>query len=603
MFLSSIYCAKKGRLSSKKLFIYSFYYFLLIFLSIFFLVANHFTGNGINEAVLYHIVVGLEGAGFSEYWRIILEGISIIIIGIIVFLWVFLNKRKNKGEEIIKWQYYSIVLINIALLFSPTTHTFFDIFKSSFFLNDKETTDFKNYYKPPNLTKASQKDFNLIFIYAESLERTYFDEKLFPGLITGLREIEKNSTYFTNIKQVAGTEWTMGGIVASQCGIPLISTSHRNSMAGLEAFLSGATCLGELLKDAEYKLSYYGGAKLLFAGKGQFLSTHKFDEIYGLKELLPKLPDRSYASSWGLYDDSLFEFAFKDFMQRSQSDQKFATFLLTLDTHHPKGHLSKKCAGQVYKDGSNPILNAVKCSDSLISDFVAKVKNSKYGDKTVIVIASDHLAMRNTAYDLLRKGDRENLFMIVSPSFSEKREIKKVGSTLDIAPTILNVLGYESAVGLGRNLLGEGNSIITEFDRLDDKLKTWKPELLKFWDFPKIRKSILIDYNGLYIKIDKRKYNFPVLINFNEKLETNMWFRFYTEPNQKILTDHINEFEKGEPFLWIDTCDEINKIYPVSWKSDFCMAIGKKDHGDVKVKKLEKTLGISATEILKVVSN
>jgi hypothetical protein len=32
---------------------------------------------------------------------------------------------------------------------------------------------------------------------------------------------------------------------------------------------------------------------------------------------------------------------------------------LTLDTHHPDGHPSRSCDGSIYRDGSNPILNAV----------------------------------------------------------------------------------------------------------------------------------------------------------------------------------------------------------------------------------------------------
>ena len=38
---------------------------------------------------------------------------------------------------------------------------------------------------------------NVVFIYAEGLERTYFDETLFPGLINKLRVLESKGTYFT----------------------------------------------------------------------------------------------------------------------------------------------------------------------------------------------------------------------------------------------------------------------------------------------------------------------------------------------------------------------------------------------------------------------
>jgi len=40
---------------------------LLAIVSAAHLVADRFTGQGIDEAVLYHLLVGLEGAGFAEY--------------------------------------------------------------------------------------------------------------------------------------------------------------------------------------------------------------------------------------------------------------------------------------------------------------------------------------------------------------------------------------------------------------------------------------------------------------------------------------------------------------------------------------------------------
>ena len=86
-----------------------------------------------------------------------------------------------------------------------------------------------------------------------------------------------------------------------------------------------------------------------------------------------EIPYPSSLRGWGLYDDSLFDLAYNNFVELSKKRNKFAMFLLTLDTHHPNGHPSKSCENISYGDGSNPMLNSVACSDYLIAGFIEKI--------------------------------------------------------------------------------------------------------------------------------------------------------------------------------------------------------------------------------------
>lgn len=88
-----------------------------------------------------------------------------------------------------------------------------------------------------------------------------------------------------------------------------------------------------------------------------------------------------------------------------------------MDTHHPYGHVSKSCKTQTYKDGSNTMLNAVACSDELITRFIKQIQDSPYGNNTIIVVGSDHLSMHNMAIDELMKGKRRNQLMIIDPRY------------------------------------------------------------------------------------------------------------------------------------------------------------------------------------------
>ena len=155
---------------------------------------------------------------------------------------------------------------------------------SKFFIQQSSTSifseQFEDYYREPVIgQQKSGNPKNLVFIYAEGLERTWFDERLFPGVMQSLSKLRDLAVDFTNINQMPFTSWTIAGIVASQCGIPLVIASQGNAMSEMDMFIPGAVCLGDLLKANGYHSEFYGGADLDFAGKGKFFRTHGFASV------------------------------------------------------------------------------------------------------------------------------------------------------------------------------------------------------------------------------------------------------------------------------------------------------------------------------------
>lgn len=572
-FCLSIYKMKKTGTSLFNRVLFALLSLMFLILSAAFIVSDYFTGHGIDESVIYHLKYGLNGAGFMEYWRIIVTAMVILIIGSIYLfrtLYGLKQQPSNRRHSLI------YVFLVTSLILNPAAVDLFSLASASY----KPDTNFKWYYRAPQITVKPAFRKNIVFIYAESLERTYFDETIFPGLIKGLRKLEASSTYFTGIEGVYSTSWTIAGMTASQCGIPLSTPTGPNSMSGMDNFLKGAVCLGDLLNDEGYRLSHLGGASLEFSGKGDFYSTHGFQNVQGLQQLQPFLKNKSYVNKWGLYDDTLFDIAYTEYERLSAADRPFGLFLLTLDTHAPEGHQSKSCKDIVYKDGSNPMLNAVACSDFLITKFVRKLLDSPQAENTMIVIASDHLALRSTATELLDKGKRRNLFMIIEPGTDKAVEITKRGSTLDLGPTLLNALGYEGRIGLGRNLLSDENSLISELSDFDNVLRAWTPELSSFWEFPKIEDYVEVDIPRKIIKLGSRTFDLPVLMQFNDELETNLGFSLYGSPASSAQSYYgliwdVYVLPINKAFLWIDECATINKLTNISNDKGYCMMIGK----------------------------
>ncbi|MDB4285554.1 sulfatase-like hydrolase/transferase [bacterium] len=596
-FLIGVFFTVKNRGRSFFPLLFSCASLLYLLLTLVYIVSDSFTADGINDAVLYHVQYGLAGAGFSEYSGLILSSILFGTLGVLFVTWTWRRMMSTGGKTRTGYLWISLLFLLLAFHAHPATGDILHLISRS-----PESHDFQRYYRTPYAIEKEKKRPNLVFIYAESLERTYFNEDIFPGLIKDLRDLEDRSTYFTQIEEVYGAGWTIAGMVASQCGIPLVTPSHGNSMSGMDAFLPNAVCMSDLLGRKGYRLAYYGGADLGFAGKGKFYSTHQFGEIMGRHELRPTLPETYSESSWGLYDDTLMDIAFERFTELSEAGTPFGLFLLTLDTHHSHGDPSGSCDGTEYQDGSNAILNAVACSDYLISEFATRINRSQYGGNTVIVIASDHLSMRNTAYDVLAKARRTNLFMIVDPASSTSEEITQRGSALDMGATILPFLGLKGSLGLGRDLRGSEESLVSELAPLEDRLRSWQEDIRTFWAFPRIRKPIVIHVEDNEIQIEGRAFTFPILVELNEGLETTLKFQFSFSSNRERLSNHVRELDEGIPFLWIDRCGAMAEFDPQLYGNAPCLIMARSGNRPTRITRIRGRMEIQASEVRALVS-
>ncbi|OHD99961.1 MAG: hypothetical protein A3K14_02425 [Sulfurimonas sp. RIFCSPLOWO2_12_FULL_36_74] len=569
-FIFAIFTVKYKEKNLKRIFLDVTLFFIYGLFTIIYFVANYFTGAGINETIIATLNLGLSEAGFQEYLLLIFDAIFSFVT---LFATAFFYHRHLSSVGAVKPQKIKAFLHNGFLILAFLTHPALNDFKNLFLtMTMEQANDFYEYYKVPNDSNNSAYKKNIIFLYAESVERTYFDTNIFPNLMPNFSKLikEKSGTEFTNIVQTSGTNYTIAGTASTQCGIPLFTTSGGNSMEGIDKFYPKAECIGDVLKKENYYLSMLQGSSIKFSGIDKFYKTHGFDSVIGRDELLKKVKNKRYVNGWGLYDDTLLDIAYKEFENLSSSKEKFALFLHTLDTHHPNGHLSNSCSKDLYMDGSNEILNTVKCADILISDFIKKVKNSKYAEDTIIVVTSDHLAMRNTAEDELDKSqNRRNFFVVFDPSSSEYKSVDKTGTPFDVASTVLSFLNINTDLGLGRNLK-EKESIYNSFEDFDTKLNQWRADILGFWKFPKMSESFKPNFKKMTVSVGENNYRLPVLFKI---LENNIepYFQFN---NAWKLYEQLEHFSKDDRFLWIDECNLLNYIFDGNASAKYCAVEG-----------------------------
>lgn len=569
LFLSSIYFyvtrASAGRIWFS---LVLFFLGLYVILNVILIGSNYFTGEGITDAVLYTVTSSLKGAGLNKY---ILPFLGLLA-GLVIVFWLLawgLRQRRAKSSS---WV-YSVLAVMLAVFSVGSTQAFQNISRLVKTQMSGSGADFDTYYKVPVKAVKGEKKPNLVYIYGESLERTYFDEKVFPGLTTELSRHKAESTDFTNTRQLPGTGYTIAGMVASQCGIPLFAPFDGNASSALATFYPENVCLGDVLKGAGYTNYFYQGAELAFAGKGTFLKSHGFDHLYGYNELRPTVADPAYKNDWGWYDDTLLDEVYKKFIELSKAGKPFSLFTLTVDTHHPDGFISRGCTRKAYPVTGKPnqSLSAVSCSQELIAAFIDKIKKSGYYDNTLIVVSSDHLAMNNTAYNILTKQNRKDLFFVLDgrKPVGDLNAAKR--STLDNGATVLDMMGGDNFIGLGRSGIS-ATSMTEQFLNIDDKVNAWKPAVIKQWGFPNSIKNYTVSnkensftFSGMTIKT-------PFILKVTSDKIEPMFDVYLSTPLKKQLST----LSTSDNFVWVDKCYEMGRVWApeLSLNTGLCVASG-----------------------------
>ena len=542
--------------------------------------SDYFTGEGITDAVIYTLTSSLTGAGIGKY---ILPGAGIVLALIAVFCalgWV-LRRRRHRPYHF----GYSLLALALALGSvdaSPAFRQITELVKSQ---SREGDPDFAAYYKEP-AKKIPQPKLNLVYIYGESLERTYFNNDAFPDLAPELGTLKDQGLDFSQTEQLPGTDYTIAGMVASQCGIPLFAPFEGNASASVSSFFPQNLCLGDILKNSGYENYFIQGANLRFAGKDVFLKSHGFDNLIGAEELKTQVKDPAYRNDWGFYDDTVLDEVWQKYEELSRSGKRFSLFALTVDTHHPDGFISRTCERKSYAfDGKpNQSFSAVTCSQQHIAALINRIKASPWFKDTVIVVSSDHLAMNNTAWKYLNKEDRKNLFFVIRGDEEQQDTLSMKRNTMDNGATVLDILGGDNFIGLGRSSLS-GQSLSGIFLNMKEKALAWKPDIIRLWNFPKKMEAFTVDRDKQMIAFSGSKFRLPLLVRVSDKRVEPLPESEYSAPLRYQLAD----FAPRDKFVWVDQCYKMARLWApeLALSTDWCVSQGQLG-GQQSVQRVDK---------------
>ncbi|MGA9606433.1 MAG: phosphatidylglycerol--membrane-oligosaccharide glycerophosphotransferase [Rouxiella badensis] len=540
---------------------------LFLLLSAIWIASNYFTGEGVNDEVIFTITSSLTGVGVGKYVLPALGLFAFILLIFALLSWLIL-RNKNTNRKI-SYNFAALFLSLLAIATAPATAQLYRL-TSTQYGDDK--SDFADNYRDANKTINGSKP-NLVYIFGESLERTYFDNNVFPDLVPELGAIKKESIDFSNTIQIPGAENTISGMVSALCGIPLFAPFDNNASSSLSTFYPRSICLGDVLKASGYTNYFYQGANLAFAGKELLLSSHGIDHLYGYEELKPYVKDPNYKNEWGWYDDTTLDFVYNKFVELSKEGKPFSLFALTVDTHHPDGYIDATCNRKdyLYNNKRNQSLSAVACSQEQVAKLINKIKASPYFKNTVIVVSSDHLAMNNTAYSILTRQDRRDLFFILRGTGENNQVIDQKRTTMDNGATVLDVLGGSNFIGLGRSSLSS-ESLANNYRDIRKHTLRWKQAIIKMWDFPKTISDFALNTDSKMLTFSGVSFKFPLILRVNDGRIDPMFDVYLSDSLEKQLS----QLDPNEKFVWVDSCSKMGNIWDPSLQkvNNVCVATG-----------------------------
>lgn len=431
-------------------------------------ISDQFTGEGITLAVLAHMLYGwrdgeMEMARFPR----LAVGTAACLMTMAAWCWVCWRLMRSRSSRFVSPSHRALRWLALpaglmSIMVNPAAQDFLLLAQATEIAGDELHAELQ-WRVGPNVGKARP----FVWIYLESLERAFLDQDRLPGVAPNLAELERRNLSFRGIRTAPFMNWTVAGMVASQCGMPFEPTAKQGN-----GYQAGASCLGDLLTNHGYALSYLGGADLAFSGKGRFYRSHGFSTVLGFDQL----KDEARAHSiWGMYDDAVFAQAQSEFMRLKQSNAPFGLVVLTTATHPPDGYPSPACPKRRHFD--NPMLAAAHCSDGQVMELVQWLQ-AHAPDDLLIFVSSDHLQVAGAAHEILQQAStRENTFIVLGQG---QGVVSRPSTMVDVAPTVASLLGFDAhAIGLGRDLMGKEPTLVEKFGHAElvTMLPGWRVNL------------------------------------------------------------------------------------------------------------------------------
>lgn len=280
-------------------------------------------------------------------------------------------------------------------------------------------------------SKRREKPLNLVIILEESLGATFVESLGGLPVTPQLEALKDQGWWFENL-YATGTR-SVRGIEAVISGFP---PSPARSVVKLSLSQHGFFTLADLLKNKNYDTGFIYGGEAHFDNMRSFFSGNGFTHIIDQQDYI----DPIFVGSWGASDEDLFNKAHNEIQRIHATGKPFFRLIFSSSNHSPFEFPDHRIA--LYDTEKNTVNNAVKYADYALGNFIHSAQQSDYWQDTIFLIVADHDA--RVWGDELVPIKNFHIPGLILGADIESRRIQSLTSQIDLAPTLLSLLGIQS---------------------------------------------------------------------------------------------------------------------------------------------------------------
>lgn len=362
-------------------------------------------------------------------------------------IYVVKDKSKDDENELFNYDYN-----NLELDFSGGNGTIATI--NNFMANETGTKQ--------NKYTGMFKDKNLVFVVAESFSEVAVREDLTPTLYKLVHEGFDFKNFYTsnNMSTIGGEFQALTGLYADNEILGPWRSGNRYFPYGL----------ANVFKGLGYNTYAYHNNSAYFQDRNIYIKSQGFDNFKGCYNGLEKLMN---CEAWPQSDMEMINATINDYINAD----KFVTYYMTVSGHfYYTYNLNQQAANNRhlvdhldYPEDVRGYLATQIELDRALETLMNKLDEAGKLDDTVIVLLADHYPyyLSNYSFNLLSDYYRDQLIesnsnnLIIYNSKMKPVEIDKVGMSIDVLPTVLNLFGvnYDSRLIMGKDILSNTEGI------------------------------------------------------------------------------------------------------------------------------------------------
>ena len=316
--------------------------------------------------------------------------------------------------------------------------------------------------------------YNLILITAEGFDGYVIDKKRTPELY----KMSHNGFVFKNFYTPLWYGSTLGGEYANLTGLMPKSSGYLSMQRVGQHGNTMPFVPGNALKEKGYNVFAYHNNGYTYYDRNISRPYFGYDNFTGVGNGLAYETKPGGGMLWPQSDAFMEENTFHEYAY----SEPFHVYYMTVS-----GHLEYNFGGNAMSQKNRELVEDLYYTDTtkayiacqlefeiMMEELNQDLEEAGIADRTLIVICGDHVPYDNMEIPNELAGSYldptfdcyKNTLIIYSASMEQPVKVDKVCSSLDILPTVLNLMGveYDSRMLVGRDIMSDNPGLVIMHD-------------------------------------------------------------------------------------------------------------------------------------------